>query len=73
MLDLGNPAVLISGLLISLIGTALFIYGKKQMEFPPLIAGIALCIVPFFVVSVLALWLITGACLGGLYYMHKSA
>lgn len=71
MLDFGHPSVLISGLIISLIGTALFIYGKKSAEFRPMFAGLALAAVPMFVTSLLVLWLTTGAVLGGLYVLHK--
>ncbi|HSQ82035.1 MAG TPA: hypothetical protein VLU54_13050 [Casimicrobiaceae bacterium] len=36
-------------------GTAYFIYGKRQARFVPLIAGMLLCVYPYFVDSVL--WL----------------
>jgi len=71
-MDLGNPASLVSGLLISVIGMGLFIYGKKQAAPAPLLAGVALCVFPYFVASVLWMWLITGACLGGLYALSRS-
>lgn len=71
MLDFGHPSVLISGLIISLIGTGLFIYGKKQAEFRPMFAGVALAAIPVFISSLLVLWLATGAVIGGLWALNK--
>jgi hypothetical protein len=42
------------GLFTGLFGVAYFVYGKKQQQFMPMIAGAALCIYPYFVDS---LWL----------------
>lgn len=66
-MDLSHPAAILSGLLIGLIGTSLFIYGKKQSSGPCLVTGGALCVFPCFVTSVAVLWGITALCLGGLY------
>jgi hypothetical protein len=37
-------------------GVAYFVYGKKQAKLAPLIAGVALCVYPYFIEDVL--WLI---------------
>ena len=37
------------------IGSGYFIYGKKQQNVPFLIAGVALCLYPYFFSSVLAI------------------
>lgn len=71
-MDLGDPWVLFSGLLIGTVGFVLFMYGKKQANFKCLFTGLAMCVFPYFVSSVLVMWLITGACLGGLYLMTRN-
>lgn len=72
-MDLGSPAILISGFLIGGIGFVLFMYGKKQADFRCLFAGIAMCIFPYFVSSLAIMWLGAAACLGGLYAWSKYA
>lgn len=71
-MDFGNPASLISGLVIGLIGMGLFMYGKKAQRLPHALAGLALCVFPYFVESIALSWLITGACLGGLYLVSRD-
>jgi hypothetical protein len=44
---------LLLSMLYSTIGLGMFIYGKKAVSFVPLIAGILLMIVPFFITSLL--------------------
>ncbi len=46
---------LLIGIFTGAIGMGYFIYGKRQAKFVPLIAGMLLCIYPYFVDSVL--WL----------------
>ena len=46
---------LIVGIIASAIGVGYFIYGKRQARFAPLLAGILLCIYPYFTDSLL--WL----------------
>ena len=72
-MDLGSPAALFSALLIGLIGTAMFIYSKKQERPMALLTGIALCAFPMFIASVAVLWLVTAGCLGGLYVVSRNA
>lgn len=54
MFDL-SPGALFIGLIAGVVGTAYFVYGKKQARFMPMICGAMLCVYPWFVTSVL--WL----------------
>ncbi len=44
-------------------GVGYFVYGKKQAEAVPLLAGAALCVVPYFIDSLLVLILVCAALL----------
>ena len=55
MFEMDSTAVLLWGLLFGSIGFGFFIYGKKQKAVVPLITGIALCVVPYFIANVYAL------------------
>lgn len=44
------------GILTGAVGVAYFVYGKRQARFAPLIAGMLLCVYPYFVSSVT--WLV---------------
>lgn len=70
--DMSNPSALISGLVLSSIGTGCFIYGKKQQSPVPLVGGLVLCVMPMVVASVLAMWVIGGACMGGMWWMSRN-
>ena len=37
-----------------------------------LVTGVVLCVFPYFVTSVILMWVITAACVGGLYWWMKS-
>ena len=52
MFEMDSTAVLLWGLLFGSIGFAFFLYGKKQKAVVPIIAGIALCVVPYFIANV---------------------
>lgn len=52
---MSSTAVLMWGMLFGAIGFGFFLYGKKQRTVVPLIVGIALCVVPYFVANVYAL------------------
>lgn len=47
-----TPTTLIIGIVTSAIGVGYFIYGKRQTKYAPLLAGLALCVYPYFVDSV---------------------
>jgi hypothetical protein len=55
MFEMDSTAVLLWGLLFGAIGFGFFMYGKKQKAVVPLITGIALCVVPYFIANVYAL------------------
>lgn len=44
-----DPSSLFASMMVGLIGTALFIYGKTQVRAPQMIAGLAMMIYPWFV------------------------
>ena len=52
---MNSPALLMWGMLFGAIGFGLFLYGKKQKSVVPLITGIALSVVPYFIANVYAL------------------
>jgi len=72
-MDLSNPWTIISGLFLGAVGMALLIYGKKQMDFRCLAAGLALCVVPYVIGSLALLWLVSAGVLAGLYAWVKYA
>jgi hypothetical protein len=55
MFESTSTAVLLWGLLFGSIGFGFFIYGKKQKAVVPLITGIVLCVVPYFIANVYVL------------------
>lgn len=58
------------GLLFSSIGVGLFLYGRKQSRFMPLLCGALLVVYPFFVTR--TLWLVViGAVLTALPYFVR--
>jgi uncharacterized membrane protein YecN with MAPEG domain len=72
-MDLTNPWLIFSGLFIGVVGLVLFNHGRKNADFRTLGAGVALCVYPYFVGSLLLLWLLFAAIVGGLYALHKHA
>ena len=58
MFEMGSTAVLLWGLLFGSIGFGFFLYGKKQKAVVPIITGIALCVVPYFIADVYVLVLV---------------
>ena len=55
MFESGGTAVLLWGLLFGSIGFGFIIYGKKKKAVVPLITGIVLCVIPYFIANVYAL------------------
>ena len=43
---------LLIGVVTGAVGVGYFIYGKRQAKFVPLIAGMLLCVYPYFLASV---------------------
>jgi hypothetical protein len=60
-----DPALLFSGLLISSVGVGMFIYGKKRPEPKCILIGLAMCVFPMFVHSLLLMWGIAAGCIAG--------
>ena len=65
-----DPALLFWGIMFGAIGLGFFSYGKKQKAVVPLVTGIALFIVPYFLSNVYLL-AITGAVLVALPYFVR--
>ena len=55
MFQMDSIAVMLWGLLFGSIGFGFFLYGKKQKAVVPLITGIVLCVVPYFIANVYVL------------------
>ena len=71
-MNLTNPGLLLSGGLISMIGLAMFLYGKKMQSVGSLAVGVVLMVFPMFVHSVVWMWVIAGACIAGLYVISRE-
>ena len=56
-----DPGAIMASLIVGLFGSALFIYGKKQSRLPHMVAGVVLCVFPFFVTNPLFVGLIAVA------------
>lgn len=57
-----DTSSLVIGIVTGAIGVAYFVYGKRQARFVPLIAGMLLCVYPYFLASI-PLMLAIGAAL----------
>ncbi len=68
-MDLTDPGLLFSAFTISMIGLALFVYGKKMDKFRNLGIGLAMMVFPIFVHSLLWLWVIAGACVAIVFFL----
>lgn len=62
-LNLNGNSLLVS-LLIGCVGFVCFAYGKKQQRFPQMIAGVVLCVYPYFVSNLMLMAAIAVAILG---------
>ncbi len=67
-----DAGIMASGIVISGVGTALFIYGKKQANLPALMGGMALFVVPVVCTSLLVLWLVSAATVGGVWFLGRG-
>ncbi|MCZ6834651.1 MAG: hypothetical protein O7G85_02660 [Planctomycetota bacterium] len=72
-MDFMDPGPLISGALISLVGLAIFLYGKKMEDFKSIGIGLAMMTYPIFIHSVLLMWLIAAICIAGMYLLPRNA
>jgi len=65
-MDLDGNAVLAS-LFVGLIGTACFIYGRRQGRVPPMAVGAAMVVYPYFVPNASVVLAIAGVLLAALW------
>lgn len=56
-----TPSALFFGLMFSAVGVGFFIYGKRQSRLVAMLAGVGLCVFPYFVESAWLLVLIGSA------------
>jgi hypothetical protein len=70
-MDLSDLNSLLSSIVIGAIGMGLFIYGKKTQEFKTLGIGIAMCVYPYFVHSLLLMWGIALVCMASVYVLPR--
>ncbi len=67
-----SAGTLMASLLVSTVGLSLFIYGKKQVRFPQLTAGIVLMAFPYVVSGAWPIMGIGGAILLALHLAVRS-
>ena len=67
---MNNPSILIWGVIFGSIGLGFFVYGKKQKAIIPLLSGIGLMVVPYFVSNMYIL-ILSGIVLVALPYIIK--
>ncbi|MEZ5574120.1 MAG: hypothetical protein R3F36_06110 [Candidatus Competibacteraceae bacterium] len=65
-----NTSLLLLGVLFGSVGLGYFLYGKKQRAVVPLVCGLALMVVPYFISST-ALLVMVGAVLSGIPYFVR--
>jgi predicted membrane protein len=65
-----NASLLLWGLLFGTVGLGFFTYGRKQRAVVPLVCGLALMVLPYFVTSVWLLALL-GIVLAGVPYFIR--
>jgi len=66
-----NSHVLFASLFWGSIGTGYFIYGKKQRSWPPMVGGIAMIAVSYFVGFVSLMSLASMAIMAGVYLLIR--
>lgn len=69
---MSNPLAVMSGLFIGLLGVVLLVFGKNQQRLLPVLAGVVLSVLPMVVTSMVVLWVLTAACLGGVYWVERQ-
>ncbi len=66
-----DPGLMLSGGAISMVGLAVFLYGKKMESINSLGIGLAMMVFPMFIQSILWMWLIGIACVATLYILSR--
>lgn len=62
-----------SGLVIGTVGLGLLIYGKQREDFRCFAGGLVLSVFPYFVHSLLVMWLLAAGCGAGLYLWRRAS
>lgn len=65
-----SASLLLWGVLFSSVGMGYFIYGKKQNATVPLMCGIALMIIPYFITNVMVMVLLCAALIAVPYFIR---
>lgn len=72
-MDLTNPWLLLSGLVIGLVGLVMFNHGRKEADLKALGTGLVLLVYPYFISSLLVLWLVFVGIFGAIYAIDRMA
>lgn len=67
---MASGSLLIWGMLFGSIGLGFFVYGKKQRAIIPLIAGVGLFLLPYFVANVYLLVTAGAVCIALPYFVR---
>jgi hypothetical protein len=67
-----SSANFISSMFIGLIGFAYFMYGKKAGRIYPLLAGMGMCIYPYFIASAWLMWGICAALMAACWFLREQ-
>ncbi len=70
-MDLSMSSIL-SGLLVSSLGTGFFMYGKKTAHYKPMLVGGSMFFYPWFIESPALLWIVTIALCVLLFVMREK-
>ncbi len=65
-----SPPLLFLGLIFGSLGTGYFLYGRKQRAGIPLLAGLLLMVVPYFISNLFAL-VVVGLLLGAMPWLIR--
>lgn len=68
-----DTGLLLSAMLIGTVGLGLFLFGKKSENIGCLALGLALMVYPYFVHSILAMWLIAAGVIAAAYAWRRFA
>jgi hypothetical protein len=67
-----STSSLVAGFLVSTVGFSLFLYGKKQVRLPQLVAGGLLMLLPFVLQDALWMSVVSAASIAGLWLTVRA-
>lgn len=67
-----SPGYLFSSLVLGAIGLLFFRHGKREGNFVTIGVGTALLVFPYFVHSLLTMWLVGGGIVGGWWWFGRE-